>query len=35
MEWILFGSLWFAEVVFVLSIATLLDVADRRQQASV
>ena len=35
MDWLLFGSLWFVEVVFVLYIAALLDMADRRQQASV
>jgi hypothetical protein len=35
MEWLLFGSIWSIEVLVVLSLAALLDVADRKQQASV
>jgi hypothetical protein len=35
MAWLIFGSAWLVEVVFVLSITTLLDMADRRQQASI
>jgi hypothetical protein len=35
MVWLLFGSIWSLEVLLVLSVATLLDVASRRQQASV
>jgi hypothetical protein len=35
MLWLLFCSIWTLEVVLVLSLATLLDMANRRQQASV
>ena len=35
MAWLIFGSVWSMEVVLVLSLAALLDMADRRQQASV
>ncbi len=35
MLWLLFGSIWTLEVVSVLSLAALLDMANRRQQASV
>jgi len=35
MAWLIFGSVWLVEVVFVLSMAALLHIADRRQQASV
>jgi len=35
MVWLLFGSIWSIEVVVALSLAALLDVANRRQQASV
>jgi len=34
MEWLLFGSVWLVEVMFVLSIAALPDIADRRQETA-